>query len=457
MKVQNIALLSVPCVAAAAYPNPFNNLLSKLAQLINGDAALKGPFATISNTIVKSYVAPVEVALQRNTWVTRKGTELQLDGKQWTASGANVYWLGLDENVIPPAGQPFYAPYNASYPTHGRITEVMNTLNTMGARTIRSQTLGVSVGNPLSVEPNLGIFNEAAFDTIDWTVYQAREHGIRIFAPLVDNYDYYHGGKFVFLRWSGINISSTASPIDPLVQQFYTNATIIGYFKNYIEHLLTHVNPYTGLSYAEDPTIFAYETGNELGGPVFGDEDVPVSWTSEISAYIKQLAPNKLVIDGTYGVNSTHLEIDTVDIYSDHYYPLNLTKLTSDIARVGAANKVYIAGEYDWTGNVADAPPLQSFYDIIEAQQKNASSAGPVIAGDLFWSLFMHDVPDCTRFVNHSDGFALQYGSPANSPRNNSQIETVRNHFFRMMGQSPGPVALPLAPCPGPLADLLYR
>ena len=113
---------------------------------------------------------------------------MTLNGQPWTASGANVYWLGLDENVIPPPGEPFYAPFNASYPTFGRITEVMNVLNTMGARTIRSQTLGVSTGNPLSIMPTLGQVNEQAFATIDWTVYQAGQHGIRIVAPLTDNY-----------------------------------------------------------------------------------------------------------------------------------------------------------------------------------------------------------------------------------------------------------------------------
>jgi len=327
----------------------------------------------------------------------------------------------------------------------------MNTLVTMGAHTIRSQTLGVSVGNPLSLEPALNVFNDAAFDTIDWAVYQAREHGIRIFAPLIDNYDYYHGGKYDFLRFRGINISSTASPIDPLVMQFYTNQTIINDFKNYINKLLTHVNPYTGLTYAEDPTIFAYETGNELGGPIFGDMDVPVEWTDEICSYVKQLGPHKLCIDGTYGVNQTHLSIASVDAFDDHFYPLNLTKLQDDIELVGSAGKVYLAGEYDWTGN-DPTPSLQSFYDIIEAQQ-NASE--PVIAGDLFWSLFMHDVPDCNIFVNHSDGFALQYGNPTNTVQNNTQISTIRQHFFKMQNESVSSY-LPAVACPGVYEDLTY-
>ena len=43
--------------------------------------------------------------------------------------------------------------------------------------------------------PALGHYNEQAFDTIDWAVYEAGRHGIRIMAPLIDNYDYYHGGK----------------------------------------------------------------------------------------------------------------------------------------------------------------------------------------------------------------------------------------------------------------------
>jgi mannan endo-1,4-beta-mannosidase len=74
-----------------------------------------------------------------------------------------------------------------------------------------------------------------------------------------------------------------------------------------------------------------------------------------------------------------------------------VTKLEQGIAQVGAAKKVYLAGEYDWTGlNGGTTPQGDSpadFYHAIEAYQ---ASKDPVITGDLFWSLFMHNVPDCS-------------------------------------------------------------
>ncbi|KAF2108535.1 glycoside hydrolase superfamily [Lophiotrema nucula] len=386
----------------------------------------------------------------RDLPVTRNGSRLYLNNKPWTAAGANVYWLGLDENIVPPwttsnpKPDPFYAPLNASYPTKGRITEVMSTLKVMGARTIRSQTMGVSVGNPLSIMPELGVVNEKAFESLDWTVSEAKKAGLRIFAPLTDNYDYYHGGKFVFLRWRGIDIGSTGS-VDPQVQEFYNNRTIIDDFKNYIKVLLTHRNQYTNLTYAEDPTIFAYETGNELGGPTFGDKNVPVAWTQEITEYIKKLAPTKLTVDGTYGINDTHLNISSVDIYSDHFYPMDIDKLSKGVASVAAVNKVYFAAEYGWTPQSQTKTKSDQFFAWIESQQNKTK---PIIAGDHFWSLFTHNVPDCSNFVDHNDGFTLQYGNPKNPANYTDQIAKIRQHLFKMQGQLVSS-ELPAAPCPG--------
>lgn len=117
----------------------------------------------------------------------------------------------------------------------------------------------------------------------------------------------------------------------PLAQQFYSNVTIVASFKAYIRTLLTHVNPYTKLTYANDPTIFAYESGNELGGPVFRDMNVPPEWVRDIATHLKELAPAKLFVDGTYGVNRSHLSVEEVDLFSDHFYPVNITRLKGDL------------------------------------------------------------------------------------------------------------------------------
>ena len=128
------------------------------------------------------------VSDERDSPIVRQGSTLLLNGKTWKAVGPNIYWLGLDENVIPPAGDPFYAKTNASYPTKGRIVEAMDIVKAMGGTMIRAHTLGVSTGNPLSVMPKLGEINEKAFEAIDWAVYQAWDKGLRLMVPLTDNY-----------------------------------------------------------------------------------------------------------------------------------------------------------------------------------------------------------------------------------------------------------------------------
>ena len=125
---------------------------------------------------------------ERDEPIVRQGSTLLLKGKTWKAVGPNIYWLGLDENVIPPVGDPFFAKTNASYPTKGRIVEVMAVVKALGGTMIRTHTLGVSTGNPLSLMPKLGEINEKAFEPIDWAVYQAWVAGLRLMVPLTDNY-----------------------------------------------------------------------------------------------------------------------------------------------------------------------------------------------------------------------------------------------------------------------------
>lgn len=62
--------------------------------------------------------------------------------------------------------------------------------------------------------------------------------------------------------------------------------------------------------------------------------------------------------------------------------------------------------------------------------------------------------------MNHNDGLALQYGNPANKAKNNTQISTIRHHYFAMQnitvdGYLPA-VACPRNFIPGYEAEYTY-
>jgi mannan endo-1,4-beta-mannosidase len=97
------------------------------------------------------------------------------------------------------------------------------------------------------------------WDVRDYAIYAAGKYGLRIILPLVDNFKYYHGSKYDFIKF---RFADTSYPGDA----FYGNRAVIGAFTTYIQQIVTRVNPYNGLRYADDPTILAFETGNELGG-----------------------------------------------------------------------------------------------------------------------------------------------------------------------------------------------
>jgi mannan endo-1,4-beta-mannosidase len=333
-------------------------------------------------------------------FVTRSGAQLQLHGKPFRFAGANIYWAGLDENVG-----------GVNYPTSFRVDDAFLTVEEMGATVVRAHTLGISVGCQLCVEPSLGKFNETALEHIDYALKSARDHHIRLVIPLVDNWHYYHGGKHTFTDWRGIHDEF----------KFFTNQTVIHDFEQYISTLLNHVNHYTGIAYKDDPTIMAWETGNELGAPI--------TWTKTISAFIKNIDKHHLIIDGTSFVNTDALSLPDVDIFTIHYYPARVAQMQQDAATITAANKVFYVGEYAWQYG----DPLQSFLAAIEK-----SGA----AGDTYWDFFPHN--DTYGYVQHSDNYTLHY--PGDNDAMRSAVELFRAHAYRMQGQAVPPISKPGAP-----------
>ena len=345
-----------------------------------------------------------------NKFVRRSGSQLILNGKPFRFSGANIYWLGLDENVG-----------GINYPSHFRVDDALAAAQEMGASVVRSHTLGISVGCSLCLEPSRGVFNETAFQHIDYAIMAAQKHGIRLIIPLVDNFHYFHGGKHNFTDWRGIADE----------KQFYYNPAVIGDFEQYISRILNRVNSYTGIAYKDDPTILAWETGNGL--------TAPASWVETIAAYIKSLDANHLVIDGNSGqsysssIFTSDLGLSDVDIYAGQYYPLDISALNKQAGQAHRANKVFIAEEYAWN-NKRGGDPLETFLSTIETNS--------AIAGDLFWSLFGHK--DTFGYVQHNDGYTLHY--PGDTEDMRQRAQALRGHAYKMKEEPVPADVLPASP-----------
>jgi hypothetical protein len=208
-----------------------------------------------------------------------------------------------------------------------------------------------------------GEFNEEGFRALDRLIEVARRKRIRVILPLVDQHKW----------WGGI--AEYAAFRNKPADAFWTDPQLRDDFKATVRHVLTRKNVFTGVSYRDEPAIFGWETGNEL--------DSTPEWTRDIAGYIKELAPNHLVIDGRslHGVPLTSLDDPNVDLITTHHYPFgddhDFTKPIRAAHALTKGKKPYFVGEFGFVETPHISAAIQTVID-------------EGISGALLWSLRMH-------------------------------------------------------------------
>ena len=304
--------------------------------------------------LVFTAVLPASAA---DDFVTRSGTKLMLHGKPFRFAGANLDNLALASDTFGRFGST-----DMYYPSKYMIDDAFATMNKMGGRVSRVWSTG-SQGCALCVEPELGKFNEAALKQIDYVVYSAGKHHVRLILLFVDPYGFYTGGIPQFQKWRGGG-------------DFFRDLKLIADYKQYVSVLINRKNTYTGIAYKDDPAILGWQAGNELS-------QAPIEWNRDIARYIKSLDPNHLII--SWGLTQdAELElwsIPEIDVADKHYYPkMNFPwMMDRDKEAAKQAGKVFMVGEFGWDSTNLSISELKAHLSAIEVD--------PNTGGDMFWAL----------------------------------------------------------------------
>ena len=371
-----------------------------------------------------------------NPFVTRSGASLQLAGKPFRFGGANIEWLGL-------AGYGPADPAGPHYASHFEIDDALATATEMGARVVRSQTMGDSVGCSLCLEPERGKFNRAAFERVDYALRSARTHGIKVIATIVGDDAQAGGSGCVYLRWRGIAVPNCSiTNMEP----FWSDPGVLADVEVHVKALLNHVNVYTGVAYKNDPTILGWDLLNGGGSPT--------PWTRQISRYVRSLDRHHLILSGASNVALSTVDACVSFVYPHWSLPLSFVRRWIDACR--SVGKPYIVYEYGWdVTNYPTRPALSGFLATLRADRE--------IAGDAFWALQAHadghgwmpipaDTADpvVARTGESGQWWAMYYtGVPTmvmSAGDMAARAQVIRSHNYSMAGLHPPRHAIPPAP-----------
>ena len=255
-------------------------------------------------------------------------------------------------------------------------------------------------------------YREAGLRGLDQAIWEAKRRGIRLIIPLVNNWGDY-GGLPAYAAWASQEDGVTHGHED-----FFFDARMRGWWKEYVTVLASRINTFTGVAYREEPTILAWEVGNELRCARCRGTNRLVDVVRELAGYLRREFPHHLIADGGEGFDddpgaypglsndypvrgdegssfSKLAALEELDMLSYHYYPKSYGLRTERDTEVWISRHQGIAmvyGKVAYLGECGTAEPdaeRARSYDGWLGHLFN-SGAGPI---GLMWQL----LPDVRR------------------------------------------------------------
>ncbi|GIG55375.1 Ig-like domain-containing protein [Demequina activiva] len=331
----------------------------------------------------------------REGFVHAEDGQFMLDGEPYSYASSNAYTLMLESE---PGVEVYLKTFQEGAMPVARAWAFLDIGTEDGDLNVEGNNPGTYF-QYWDAEAGAPAYNDGpdGLGKLDYLIWSAGERDVKLMLPLVNNWTAF-GGIDQYVRWAGLDHHD----------DFFTDETIRGWYKDWVTHLLNRVNPLTGIAYKDDPTIMLWEIGNELrcsdSGPYPSSDacgsDMIVAWAQEMAAHVKSIDPDHMVGFGGEGFLCTEpdsedtlfnctesadpvalLEDPNIDAHGIHVYPNHWepTTPTDDWEEWGAwwieqhgqiaeeAGKPYYIGEYGWIDQFERMAVfdhwLQTFYD----------------------------------------------------------------------------------------------
>ena len=238
----------------------------------------------------------------------------------------------------------WYAPILASTGQGGdrqRLARELDALSAIGVSNLR-----VLVGSDgprgvrTKVEPTLqeapGLYNDTLLDGLDYFMAEAARRDMQVVLYLNNSWEW-SGGYAYYLEQAGEVSAPLSSEVSwqaycQYQSRFSTNRRAQQLFLDHVRFIVTRTNRYTGLPYADDPALMAWQIGNEPRAFSPEVKEPFARWLSETAALIRSLDANHLISIGTEGIigcegdTALYRRISSdpnIDILNLHIWPSN--------------------------------------------------------------------------------------------------------------------------------------
>jgi mannan endo-1,4-beta-mannosidase len=343
-----------------------------------------------------------------SSFVTTQGTGFVFNGRPFPIAGANVHYLG--------------------WGSRAEVDDVLSRAQAMGLNVIRS-FIGCQIGSldghsrrtvwdrfSRADSSNLGVhgvhvahwdsargtwgWNDSTVDglgRLDYVIARAGQLGLKLHLVLLDFW-HYAGGAQQVAAWLLPHYDPEKDPRRS--RAFFVDARARAFYRSWATHVLGRVNTLTGVRYADDPVILAWDLMNEpqIDNTVVGPGGLPLAqaWLTEMASHARSVDANHLITCGMEGFYDrvdviepeAVLAIPNIDFGCWHLYPdlygVALPEVPALIERhestAGAAGKPVLLQEFGYSDRHPDQPDAYRSW-------LGALASGGNGAGWLFWRL----------------------------------------------------------------------